>query len=149
MSAAGHYEKIPPIQEKSVARFGMELYGSAPCRKFSRCRSGSSFVVRSLPMVQLCFLSSTAIFCLSLSRTNVAALNGGLGGTETQTDVLVPSSASLSRSSRLGLDLGVLEDVRLLLVSTLRLDGKLGRHFCDCRWSMVAKVVRWPSWWLT
>jgi hypothetical protein len=88
-------------------------------------------------------------FSVSLSRTNVAALNGGLGGTETQTDVLVPSSASLSRSSRLGLDLGVLEDVRLLLVSTLRLDGKLGRHFCDCRWSMVAKVVRWPSWWLT
>jgi hypothetical protein len=72
------------------------------------------------------------------SRTNVAALNGGLGGSEAQTDVLVPSSASLARSSGLGLDLGVLEDVRLLLVSTLRLDGKLGRHVCDCR-SMVAR----------
>jgi hypothetical protein len=60
---------------------------------------------------------------------DVAALNGGLGGTETQTDILVPSSATLSRSGRLGLDLGVLEDMRLLLESTLGLDGQLGRHF--------------------
>lgn len=59
---------------------------------------------------------------------DVAALNGGLGGSETQTDVLVPSSATLARSGGLGLGLRVLEDVRLLLESTLRLDGQLGRH---------------------
>lgn len=60
-------------------------------------------------------------------RTDVAALNGGLGGSETKTDVLVPSSATLARSGALGLGLRVLEDVRLLLESTLRLDGQLGR----------------------
>lgn len=59
---------------------------------------------------------------------DVAALNGGLGGSETQTDVLIPSSAALARSGALGLGLRVLEDVRLLLESTLRLDGQLGRH---------------------
>lgn len=59
---------------------------------------------------------------------DVAALNGGLGGSETQTDVLIPSSATLARSGALGLGLRVLEDVRLLLESTLRLDGQLGRH---------------------
>lgn len=63
----------------------------------------------------------------SVERTDVAALNGGLGGSETQTDVLVPSSATLARSGALGLGLRVLEDVRLLLESTLRLDGQLGR----------------------
>lgn len=59
---------------------------------------------------------------------DVATLNGGLRGSETQTDVLVPSSATLARSGGLGLGLRVLEDVRLLLESTLRLDGQLGRH---------------------
>jgi hypothetical protein len=59
---------------------------------------------------------------------DVAALDGGTGGTETQTDILIPSSSALARSGGLGLGLGVLEDVRLLLESTLRLDGQLGRH---------------------
>ena len=63
----------------------------------------------------------------SFARTDVAALNGGLRGSETQTNVLVPSSATLARSGGLGLGLRVLEDVRLLLESTLRLDGQLGR----------------------
>jgi hypothetical protein len=49
---------------------------------------------------------------------DVGAVNGGLGGLETQTDFLVPSAALL----------GVLEDVRLLLVSALALDGKFGGH---------------------
>lgn len=60
-------------------------------------------------------------------RTDIAALNGGLGGAETQTDILVPSAAVLARSGGLSLGLGVLEDVRLLLESTLRLDGQFGR----------------------
>jgi len=59
---------------------------------------------------------------------NVATLNGSRGGTETQTNVLVPSSSALARSGALGLGLGVQEDVRLLLESTLRLDGQLGCH---------------------
>lgn len=61
------------------------------------------------------------------SRTDVGTLNGVLGGTETQTDVLVPSAATLARAGALCLGLGVLEDVRLLLESTLALDGQLGR----------------------
>ena len=36
----------------------------------------------------------------------------------------------LARSGRLGLDLGVLEDVRLLLESTLRLNSQFRRHGC-------------------
>lgn len=69
---------------------------------------------------------------------DVAALNGGLGGAEAETDVLVPSPATLSRPGRLDLDLGVLEDVRLLLESPLGLDSKFGRHGCGC----VGRVER-------
>lgn len=61
-----------------------------------------------------------------MPRTNVAAVDGSLGGTETKTNILVPSAAGLSRSGALGLDLRVLEDVRLLLESALGLDGQLG-----------------------
>ena len=62
------------------------------------------------------------------SRTDVAALNGSLGGAETQADVLVPSAAALARASRLRLDLLVEEDTLLLLESPLGLDGQLGSH---------------------
>lgn len=62
----------------------------------------------------------------AMPHTNVAALDGSLGGTETKTNILVPSAAGLARSGALGLDLGVLEDVRLLLESALGLDGQLG-----------------------
>lgn len=64
-------------------------------------------------------------------HTDVAALNGGLGSTESKTNILVPSSATLSDSLALGLGLGVGKDMRLLLESALRLDGQLGRHVCD------------------
>lgn len=86
------------------------------------------------------------------AHTDVLALNGGLGGTETQTNILVPSSlykssvvilyssqlhirrgsthATLART--LGLALGDKRNVRLLLESTLRLDGQLGSHVCGC-----------------
>jgi hypothetical protein len=51
---------------------------------------------------------------------DVGAVNGGLGGAETQANLLVPSPAAgvLARSA----DLVVEEDVRLLLESLLRLD---------------------------
>lgn len=90
-------------------------------------------------------------------RTDVLALNGVLGGTETQTDILVPSAlfqlvSSPSRTSfflprdgqfvpgnthatlarTLGLALGDKRNVRLLLESTLRLDRQLGSHVCGC-----------------
>ncbi len=56
-------------------------------------------------------------------------LNGGRGRPETETDILVPSlSSTLLRRPVLL----VLEDVRLLLESTLRLDCQLGRHVCGC-----------------
>lgn len=59
---------------------------------------------------------------------DVGSVNGGLGGLETQTDVLVPSAAVLASAGSLADLLGVLEDVRLLLVSALALDGKFGGH---------------------
>lgn len=62
-------------------------------------------------------------------HTDVGALNGGLGGTETKTNLLVPA-AGLANLLGLSLRLGVQEDVRLLLESALRLDGQLGRHSC-------------------
>ncbi len=65
---------------------------------------------------------------MSARHTDVVALNGGLGGPEAQSNVLVPSPATLSRPGGLDLDLGVLEDVRLLEVSPLGLHGQFGRH---------------------
>lgn len=63
-------------------------------------------------------------------HTDVGALNGGLGGTETKTDILVPTAAGANLLA-LRLSLGVDEDVRLLLERTFRLDGQLGRHCCE------------------
>lgn len=50
----------------------------------------------------------------------------GIGGI-----ITYPSPAVLARAGSLDLGLGVQEDVRLLLESTLRLDGKLGGHLDD------------------
>ncbi|KAI7150536.1 hypothetical protein KC344_g22 [Hortaea werneckii] len=68
------------------------------------------------------------------SRTDVRTLNGVLGRPEAQTDVLVPSLATLSLPLRLAAGLLVLEDVRLLLVGALALHGQLGRHDCSVGW---------------
>lgn len=59
---------------------------------------------------------------------DVVSLNGSLGGPEAQTNVLVPSPSTLSGPGSLDLDLGVLEDVRLLLESPLGLYSQFGRH---------------------
>jgi hypothetical protein len=63
-------------------------------------------------------------------HTDVVALNGGLWCSEAQSNVLVPSTSSLSDSGGLGLRLGVQEDVGLLLISPLGLDGQFGGHDC-------------------
>ena len=64
-------------------------------------------------------------------HTDIAALNGGLGSPESQSDILVVSSATFSHSLGLcGSALLVGEDVRLLLESALALDGQFGRHDC-------------------
>lgn len=94
-------------------------------------------------------------------HTDVVSLNGSLWGSESQSNVLVPSSSSLADSCGLRLRLAVEEDVRLLLESALRLDGKFGGHDCGfvgCRsrnsWklscrcerkSLVVVVVDFPS----
>jgi hypothetical protein len=70
--------------------------------------------------------------CPRNPHTDVGALNRGLWCPEAQPDVLVPSSSILAGSARLGLRLGVEEDVRLLLESALRLHGKFGGHGCGC-----------------
>ena len=55
-------------------------------------------------------------------HTDVVAINGSLGCPETQTDLLVPSLAALALLAVLGRDLGVQEDVWLLLERALALD---------------------------
>lgn len=70
-------------------------------------------------------------FVMRVLLTDVVSLNGRLGRSETQTDIFVPSSATLSDSPALrSLGLVVEEDMRLLLVCALGLDGQLGRHGC-------------------
>ena len=75
-------------------------------------------------------------------RTDVRALDGGARGTETQADILVPTTG-LADLVALGLGLRVLEDVRLLLVSALGLDGQLGRHGCGVLGSTRNRVSSW------
>lgn len=68
-------------------------------------------------------------------HTDVVAINRELGRPEAQTDILIPSSATLSDtlgSRGLGAPLVVEEDVRLLLEGTFALDSQLGRHGCGC-----------------
>ena len=68
---------------------------------------------------------------------NVRSLNGGLGGPEPQSNILIPSPAAraLARST----DLVVKEDMGLLLVSALRLDCEFGRHDCGLRMLVVGR----------
>lgn len=68
-------------------------------------------------------------FRIEVVHTDVGALNGGLGGTETETDILVPAATGGGLLAG-GLALSVEEDVRLLLESALGLDGQLGGHCC-------------------
>lgn len=56
-------------------------------------------------------------------------LNRSLRCSEAQSNVLVPSSSTLSDTG-LRLRLGVQEDVRLLLERALRLHGEFGGHDC-------------------
>ena len=64
----------------------------------------------------------------SLAHTNVVALDGGLWGPETEADILIPPPSTFSGPRSLNLNLGVLENVRLLLESPLGLDSQFGRH---------------------
>ena len=57
------------------------------------------------------------------------ALNRRLWCSEAQSNVLIPSSSTLSNAG-LRLRLGVQEDVRLLLERALRLHGEFGGHYC-------------------
>jgi len=61
---------------------------------------------------------------------DVVSFNGVLWSLESQTNILVPSSSTLSNSSLCGAGLLGGENVRLLLESALRLDGQFGGHFC-------------------
>jgi hypothetical protein len=78
------------------------------------------------------------------THTDIVALNGGLWCSESQSNVLVPSSSALANSGGLRLRLGVQEDVRLLLERPLRLHSKFGGH--DCGDGVVVEGVgdwRW------
>lgn len=92
-------------------------------------------------------LSRASQHCLSdiypprCRHTDVGALNGGLWGLEAQSDVLVPSATVLASAGGLDLNLGVKEDVWLLLEGALSLDGQFGGHFCGWWMSRWSKVV--------
>lgn len=73
--------------------------------------------------------------------TDVGSLNGGLWGLKSKTNILVPSAAVLASAGRLDLNLGVKEDVWLLLEGALSLDGQFGGHFCGWWMSRWSKVV--------
>lgn len=55
---------------------------------------------------------------------NICALDSLSGSLETETNVLVPTLVDLAGLGEFGSG----ENVRLLLISALRLDSKLGRH---------------------
>jgi len=75
-------------------------------------------------------------------HTDVVALNGGLGGLEPQTNVLVPSPAALARPGGLDLDLGVKEDCKMSSSASVLLRNLLfaagprssleGNSLCGC-----------------
>jgi hypothetical protein len=67
------------------------------------------------------------------NHTNVCALNRGLRCPEAQPNVFVPSSSTLAYSCALR-SLGLLVDknMRLLLISALRLYCQFGSHVCGC-----------------
>ena len=77
-------------------------------------------------------------------RTDVLALNGSLGGAETQTNVLVPSPTALARPGGLDLGLAVEEDYGVAVVSAAALSpiARCGRtqpspgknSLCGCFW---------------
>ena len=63
------------------------------------------------------------------------ALNSSLGRPEAQSDILIPSPTTLSDTLALAaLNLGVEEDMGLLLESAFALDCKFGRHDCGDRY---------------
>jgi hypothetical protein len=100
------------------------------------------FCIPFCPLKRYSMSSYIALSIASFARTDVAALNGRLGGTETQPNILIPSAATLARSGALGLGLRVLEDMGLLLESTLRLDGQLGRPeiLLASKWSEMSRA---------
>ena len=79
-------------------------------------------------------------------HTDVFPLNRVLGRAETETNILIPSPATLAdllRSRRLGALLVIEEDVRLLLEGALALDCQFGRHDCGVEQSVeIARGIR-------
>lgn len=76
-------------------------------------------------------IASSRVYEFHSRHTDVFSLDGVPGSAETETDILVPSPASLPWLAGLRRAALVVEEhVRLLLESALALDGKLGRHGC-------------------
>ena len=87
------------------------------------------------PQAIVCTLLIQSAPDLEIPHTNIGSLNGGLWCPESQSNILIPSSSSLSDSAGLGLNLLVEEDVRLLLESAFALDSEFGGHGCGWRLS--------------
>lgn len=114
--------------------------------KIKLCKSFGAFLLSSPLAKILCAkpippLARNSRYLVERVHTDVASLNGRLWGTETQANVLIPSSATLSDLVALRLGLRVEEDVRLLLERTFRLDGQLGGHGCKVSVDNDSKAV--------
>jgi hypothetical protein len=94
---------------------------------FSRLYSASH---ARIDLFNLLSVSSVAIPQNTPRHTDIGALDGSLGGSEAQANILVPSSAAVTRLGGLRLRLRVEEDVRLLLESPLGLNREFCRHVC-------------------
>lgn len=69
-----------------------------------------------------------------MMHTDIGAFDRGLGCPKAQSDVLVPSSATLSDFGALTPDFlrfGIRKDVWLFLVGALGLHSQFGRHDCS------------------
>ena len=117
---------------------------SIPTKSLLSPRPANNLAQQTTPCISLRIPDSASISSriLPCRHTNVVALNGGLWGLEAQSDVLVPSATSLASAGGLDLNLGVEEDVWLLLEGALSLDGQFGGHFCGWWMSRWSKVVR-------
>ena len=94
--------------------------------------SSQGFPQQSYPPLPSIQYQSSKIEC---PHTDVATLNGSLGRPESETDILVVTTASVLPLDLSTLALCVGEDVRLLLVSALALDSQFGGHLVGCgRW---------------
>ena len=77
-------------------------------------------------------------------HTDIAAINCGLRGPESQAYIFIPSPTPLPSAFALALDLRIEKNMRLLLIGTFALHSQLGSH-CEFREEVGLKVWCWKG----